>query len=88
VTAPLLPPPCGTGTCRGQADPIKSIGKFFGASSPDAKHSEVSTDNAGEAGAVIVAAPAAHAGKIYHISSAVFTNNEVRVWCPDARTCS
>jgi hypothetical protein len=70
---------CRWGDPRGQVDPIKSIGKFFGASNPDAKHSEVSTDNAGEAAAVIVAAPAAHTGHTYHISSQVFTNKEVRV---------
>jgi hypothetical protein len=63
--------------CRGQAETIKSIGKFFGAASGDAPHSEVTTDNAGEAAAAILVAPAAHTGHIYTISSPHFTYNDV-----------
>ena len=63
--------------CRGQAETVKSIGKFFGAASGDAPHSEVTTDNAGEAAATILVAPAAHTGHIYTISSPHFTYNDV-----------
>lgn len=61
----------------GQAETVKSIGKFFGAASGDAPHSEVTTDNAGEAAATILVAPAAHTGHIYTISSPHFTYNDL-----------
>ena len=67
----------GVCACRGQAETVKSIGKFFGAASGDAPHSEVTTDNAGEAAATILVAPAAHTGHIYTISSPHFTYNDV-----------
>ncbi len=65
---------------RGQAETVKSIGKFFGAASGDHPHSEVTTDNAGEAAATILTAPAAHTGHIYTLTSPLFTYNEVRAW--------
>lgn len=64
---------------RGQAGSIKSVGKFFGGFSPDAKHSEVTTDNLGEATAVVLTTPTAHAGQTYLISGPPLTNREVGV---------
>jgi hypothetical protein len=62
---------------RGQAGSIKGIGKFFGGFSPDAKHSEVTTDNLGEATAVVLATPTAHVGQTYLISGPPITYREV-----------
>ena len=63
--------------CRGQAEPIKTIGKFFYPFSPDAPYASVTTDNAGEAAAVILASPAKHAGKVYNVVGPAYTNAEL-----------
>ena len=62
---------------RGQAEPIKTIGKFFYPTSPDAPYASVTTDNAGEAAAVIVTNPAKHAGKVYNVVGPAYTNAEL-----------
>jgi uncharacterized protein YbjT (DUF2867 family) len=69
--------PHGVFVDRGQAGSIKGIGKFFGGFSPDAKHSEVTTDNLGEATAVVLATPTAHVGQTYLISGPPITYREV-----------
>ncbi len=65
------------GHCRGQADAIKSIGKFFYPVSPTAPYASVTTDNAGEAGAVIVANPGPHTGKVYNLVGPAYTNADL-----------
>lgn len=68
----LLPLSCYP--CRGQADTIKSIGKFFGPVPPAAQHTPVTVQDVADSAAAILTNPAPHVGKTYSIAGPSFSN--------------
>jgi NAD(P)H dehydrogenase (quinone) len=73
----ILRLPLFTDNIWGQADAVKGAGKFFYPTAAAAPYSSVTTDNAGEAGAVVVANPRPHVGKTYNVVGPAYTNADL-----------
>jgi uncharacterized protein YbjT (DUF2867 family) len=62
---------------RGQADVIKSSGKFYGPCDASKTFCTVAVQDAAEAAAAILTNPSAHAGKTYNIVGPAYSNAEL-----------